>query len=103
MWTHLPPPPPHRPLPQHVGNVPDQQFAIFYPEMFRFLSLVYRVTYLLDKNVEFGTRASTVKTARVDNDAPVSDQGCHIKLTGRGWSKRLCTLLGQSGVDIYFF
>jgi hypothetical protein len=36
--------------------------------------------YLLDKNVEFGTRA-TVKMARVDNDAPVSDQGCHIYQT----------------------
>ena len=34
--------------------------------------------------------------ARVDNDALVSDQGCHIKLNRRTWSKRLCTLLGWS-------
>jgi len=42
---------------------------------------------------------STVEMARVDNDALVSDQGCHIKLTRNTRSKRLCTLLGLSSVD----
>ncbi len=54
----------------------------------------------LDKNGgHVTTTTSTVKMACVDNDALVSDQGCHIKLTKNTWSKRLCTLLGLSSVD----
>jgi len=53
---------------------------------------------LLNKNVE-DVAPPTVKIARVDNDALVSDQGFHIKLIINTWSKRLSTLQGLSYVD----
>jgi len=56
------------------------------------------VTFFAQQNVE-DVAPPTVKIARVDNDALVSDLGFLIKLIVNTWSKQLCTLQGLSNVD----
>ena len=99
MWTHLPPPPPHRPLPQHVGNIPDQQFAIFYPEMLRFLSCNITCS---TKNVKHETwYMCYCKNIARWQWCPCFRPGVsYIKLTRSTASKRLSTLLGESSIDL---